>query len=184
MAVSVDFIQESAPERLELKTELHRRIDQVADPAVVIASSTSGLLPSEFQSRCRHPEQILVGHPFNLVYLLPLVEVVAGERTAEASIERAIQTYTDLGMHPLRVRKEVPGFVADRLAGSTMARRTAPGQRRCRNSRRTGCRDFLWARIALGIMGHLLNFSPGRRPRGHAPNVRSFQPFVISMVAP
>ena len=78
MAASVDFIQESAPERLELNIELHRRIDQAADPVVVIASSTSGLLPSEFQSRCRHPERILVGHPFNPVYLLPLVEVVAG----------------------------------------------------------------------------------------------------------
>ncbi len=115
MAASADFIQESAPERLELKTELHRRIDQAADPVVVIASSTSGLLPSEFQSRCRHPERVLVGHPFNPVYLLPLVEVVAGERTAEASIDRAIQIYADLGMHPLQVRKEVPGFLSDRL---------------------------------------------------------------------
>ena len=115
MAASADFIQESAPERLELKTELHRRIDHIADPAVVIASSTSGLLPSEFQSGCLHPERILVGHPFNPVYLLPLVEVVAGERTAEASIDQAIQIYTNLGMHPLRVRKEVPGFLSDRL---------------------------------------------------------------------
>ena len=115
MAASADFIQESAPERLELKTELHRHIDQAADLVVVIASSTSGLLPSEFQSRCRHPEGVLVGHPFNPVYLLPLVEVVAGERTAEASIDRATQIYVDLGMHPLRVRKEVPGFLSDRL---------------------------------------------------------------------
>ena len=115
MAASADFIQESAPERLELKTELHRRIDQAADPTVVIASSTSGLLPSELQSRCRHPERILVGHPFNPIYLLPLVEVVAGDRTSEASIDRAIQIYADLGMHPLQVRKEVPGFLSDRL---------------------------------------------------------------------
>ena len=64
MAASADFIQEGAPERLELKTELHRRIDQAADPAVVIASSTCGLLPSELQSRCRHPERVLVGHLF------------------------------------------------------------------------------------------------------------------------
>ena len=115
MAASVDFIQEGAPERLELKTELHRRIDQAADPAVVIASSTSGLLPSELQARCRHPERVLVGHPFNPVYLLPLVEVVAGDRTSEASIDRAIQIYADLGMHTLQVRKEVPGFLSDRL---------------------------------------------------------------------
>jgi carnitine 3-dehydrogenase len=115
MANAAEFIQESAPERLDLKTELHRRIDQAADPQVVIASSTSGLLPTEFQSRCQHPERVLVGHPFNPVYLLPLVEVVAGELTTTASVDRAIQIYSDLGMHPLRVRKEVPGFISDRL---------------------------------------------------------------------
>ena len=110
MAASVDFIQESPPERLELKTELHRRIDQAADPVVVIASSTSDLLPSEFQSRCRYPEWLLVGHSFNAVYLLPLVEVVAGERTAEASIDRAIQIYADLGIHPLRGAERSAGI--------------------------------------------------------------------------
>jgi carnitine 3-dehydrogenase len=115
MANLAEFIQESAPERLELKTELHQCIDRVADPKVVIASSTSGLLPSEFQSRCQHPERILVGHPFNPVYLLPLVEVVAGKHTAEENVDRAIQIYGDLGMHPLRVRNEVPGFLSDRL---------------------------------------------------------------------
>ena len=115
MAASADFIQESAPERLDLKTELHRRIDEAADPAVIIASSTSGLLPSDFQRLCRFPERILVGHPFNPVYLLPLVEVVAGERTTDESIDQATQVYTDLGMRPLRVRKEVPGFLSDRL---------------------------------------------------------------------
>ena len=112
---SADFIQESAPERLDLKIKLLQRIDEAADVSVLIASSTSGLLPTQLQSKCKSPMRVLVGHPFNPVYLLPLVEVVGGAGTAESAIGRASQIYTDLGMHPLRVRKEVPGFIADRL---------------------------------------------------------------------
>ena len=110
-----DFIQESAPERLDLKLDLHARISAVARPEVIIGSSTSGLLPSEFYARAQHPERCVVGHPFNPVYLLPLVEVVGGERTAPAAVQAAIGIYSALGMRPLHVRKEVPGFIADRL---------------------------------------------------------------------
>ena len=110
-----DFIQESAPERLELKLELHARISAAAKPGAIIASSTSGLLPSEFYESATCPERCVVGHPFNPVYLLPLVEIVGGQRTAPEAIEAAKTIYTALGMHPLHVRKEVPGFIADRL---------------------------------------------------------------------
>ncbi|MBF7143781.1 MULTISPECIES: L-carnitine dehydrogenase [Pseudomonas] len=110
-----DFIQESAPERLELKRELHEAISAAARPDVIIASSTSGLLPSEFYASARHPERCVVGHPFNPVYLLPLVEVVGGQHTRVQAIETASDVYRRLGMRPLHVRKEVPGFIADRL---------------------------------------------------------------------
>lgn len=110
-----DFIQESAPERLELKLDLHARISAAARPDVLIGSSTSGLLPSEFYADAVQPERCLVGHPFNPVYLLPLVEVVGGERTAPEAVQAAIAVYEALGMRPLHVRKEVPGFIADRL---------------------------------------------------------------------
>ncbi len=110
-----DFIQESAPERLDLKLDLHARISVAARPDVIIGSSTSGLLPSEFYAEARHPERCVVGHPFNPVYLLPLVEVVGGERTAPEAVQAAISIYSALGMRPLHVRKEVPGFIADRL---------------------------------------------------------------------
>ncbi|WP_459207018.1 L-carnitine dehydrogenase [Pseudomonas sp. MLB6B] len=110
-----DFIQESAPERLELKLDLHARISAAAKPDAIIASSTSGLLPSEFYESATHPERCVVGHPFNPVYLLPLVEVVGGRHTAPEAIEAAKTVYTALGMRPLHVRKEVPGFIADRL---------------------------------------------------------------------
>ncbi|EKT4466376.1 L-carnitine dehydrogenase [Pseudomonas putida] len=110
-----DFIQESAPERLDLKLDLHAKISAAAKPNAIIGSSTSGLLPSEFYESATHPERCVVGHPFNPVYLLPLVEIVGGQNTAPEAIEAAKTIYTALGMRPLHVRKEVPGFIADRL---------------------------------------------------------------------
>lgn len=110
-----DFVQESAPERLDLKQVLLAEADAAADPATVIASSTSGLLPTQLADGMAHPERLVVGHPFNPVYLLPLVEVCPGARTTVAAVERAMSVYASVGMRPLRVRKEVDGFVADRL---------------------------------------------------------------------
>jgi carnitine 3-dehydrogenase len=110
-----DFIQESAPEREDLKIKLHTQMDAVTRPDVIIASSSSGLLPSRIQSQCQHPERIVIGHPFNPVYLLPLVEVVGGEKTSNQSIEQAMAFYKWVGMHPLKVRKEIEGYLADRL---------------------------------------------------------------------
>ena len=112
---AADFIQESASERLSLKQSLHEQIDAEAPPDVVVASSTSGLLPTDLQSRCRHPERLVVGHPFNPVYLLPLVEVLGGQQTTSESLDQAVAFYRDLGMHPLRVRTEIEGFLSDRL---------------------------------------------------------------------
>ena len=112
---AADFVQESAPERLSAKRAVLAEIDTAADADVLIASSTSGLLPTQLQTDCRHPHRVVVGHPFNPVYVLPLVEVLGGEQTAPESVDRAIAFYTDLGMQPLRVRKEIDGFLSDRL---------------------------------------------------------------------
>ncbi len=110
-----DFIQENAPEIMDLKIELHQRISAAARPDVLIASSTSGLLPSGFYAQAKHPERCVVGHPFNPVYLLPLVEVVGGTNTSPDAIQAAMAVYRSLGMRPLHVRQEIPGFIADRL---------------------------------------------------------------------
>lgn len=110
-----DFLQENAPERPALKRRLHAQLDAHARREVIIASSTSGLLPSEFQADCKYPERIIVGHPFNPVYLLPLVEVLGGAKTSHEFLEQAVSFYASLGMRPLRVRKEIPGFLSDRL---------------------------------------------------------------------
>jgi carnitine 3-dehydrogenase len=110
-----DFIQESAPENEDLKRRLHAQIDAAARPDVIIGSSSSGLLPTRIQADCKHPERVVIGHPFNPVYLLPLVEVLGGEKTASESIDRAVAFYKSIGMRPLRVRTEIPGYIADRL---------------------------------------------------------------------
>ena len=110
-----DFIQESAPERIDLKRKIHAQIDAAAKPGALVASSSSGLLPTEIQADCSRPERVLIGHPFNPVYLLPLVELVAGKKTVPESIERARAFYAGIGMHPLHVRKEVPAYLSDRL---------------------------------------------------------------------
>jgi carnitine 3-dehydrogenase len=110
-----DFIQESAPEREDLKRDLLARVSRAARPGAVIASSSSGLLPSRLQAECIEPERVLIGHPFNPVYLLPLVEVVGGERTSAEALQRAEAFYAGIGMHPLRVRNEIEGYISDRL---------------------------------------------------------------------
>ena len=110
-----DFIQESAPEREDLKIKLFAEIDSFARPDVLVCSSTSGLLPTKLQSAMTRPERMMVGHPFNPVYLMPLVEVVGGAKTSKANIERAMAFYRSIGMHPLHVRKEIDAFIADRL---------------------------------------------------------------------
>ena len=110
-----DFVQEKAPERESVKKALLARIDAVLPPEIVIASSSSGLLISRLQAACRHPERCVIGHPFNPPHLIPLVEVVGGERTAPATIERAMAFYAAIGKRPIHIRREVPGHVANRL---------------------------------------------------------------------
>lgn len=114
----VDLVQESAPENLTLKIELHAQISAAAPADALIASSTSGLLPSDFYVNAQYPERCLVVHPFNPVYLLPLVEIVGGKATSAETLDAASELYRGLGMKPLRVRQEVPGFIADRLMES------------------------------------------------------------------
>ena len=110
-----DFVQESLPEREDLKIEVLARISRATAPHVIIGSSTSGLLPSRLQSGMQHPERLVVGHPFNPVYLLPLVEVCGGDLTSQETKAGAAAIYESVGMKALTLRKEIDGFLADRL---------------------------------------------------------------------
>lgn len=110
-----EFVQESVPEDLEIKHEVHRRIDAATNKEAIVASSSSGLLPSDIQKVCKHPDRFLIGHPFNPVYLLPLVELVPGKSTSHATMASAEAHYKALNMHPLVLQKEVEGYLSDRL---------------------------------------------------------------------
>ena len=109
------LVIECVAERIDLKHEVLAEIDRTADFDAVVASSTSGYRPSVLAESLDRPDRFIVAHPFNPVYLLPLVEIVAGERTADEAVARAMSWCGSLGMHPLRVRAEVDGHIADRL---------------------------------------------------------------------
>ncbi|MGR3374205.1 carnitine 3-dehydrogenase [Pseudooceanicola nanhaiensis] len=110
-----EYIQESVPEQLALKHRVLGQIEAHASPEALIGSSTSGFKPSELQQGAQHPERIFVAHPFNPVYLVPLVELVGSPANDEAALARAADIQRETGMMPLRVRKEIDAHIGDRL---------------------------------------------------------------------
>ncbi len=110
-----DFVQENGPEREDFKIDLFRRMDALLPADVILATSSSGLLMSRVQSGCQHPERVVLGHPFNPPHLIPLVEVIGGERTSPETIERSLTFYRAIGKRAIHARKEVKGHIANRL---------------------------------------------------------------------
>ncbi|MDJ0683795.1 MAG: 3-hydroxyacyl-CoA dehydrogenase NAD-binding domain-containing protein [Alphaproteobacteria bacterium] len=115
VAAEADFIQESAPERLDLKLDLLADFTPAARPDIVISSSTSGLLISDLQQACAHPERFVLGHPFNPPHLIPLVEVLGGAMTDPAWVDWTVSFYNKMEKRAIRINKEVPGHVANRM---------------------------------------------------------------------
>jgi carnitine 3-dehydrogenase len=112
----VDLVQENGPERIDFKQKLYGQLDELLAPEVIIASSSSGLTMSEIQKgAAAHPERCVIGHPFNPPHLIPLTEIVGGTKTSEATIQRVEEFYTSIGQKTVRVKKELPGHVANRL---------------------------------------------------------------------
>jgi 3-hydroxyacyl-CoA dehydrogenase len=114
-AKGADFVQESGPERENIKIDLFAAIDAGAPPEAVIATSSSGLLVSRVSTKCKHPERCVIGHPFNPPHLIPLVEVVGGPKTSPEAAFKAMDFYRTAGKKPIHIRKEVAGHVANRL---------------------------------------------------------------------
>jgi 3-hydroxyacyl-CoA dehydrogenase len=112
----VNLVQENGPEKIDFKKTLYRQLDELLHPSVIIASSSSGLTMSDIQlGAAIHPERCVIAHPFNPPHLIPLVEIVGGAKTSEATIRRAAEFYTSIGQKTVRLNKEMPGHVANRL---------------------------------------------------------------------
>lgn len=114
-AAAADFVQESGPERIEIKRQLYRLLAEHSRAGVVLASSSSTLLPSVIAEGNPAADRIVIGHPFNPPRLMPLVEVVPGVSTSPATVNRAVEVYAALGKLPITLKKEIPGFVGNRL---------------------------------------------------------------------
>jgi 3-hydroxyacyl-CoA dehydrogenase len=110
-----DWVQENAPERPDFKIKLFAQMDAATPPNAILASSSSGITMDVIQSGCKRPERCVIGHPFNPPHVVPLVEVVGGAKTSEATIERAMTFYADIGKKPVRLHKALPGHVANRF---------------------------------------------------------------------
>src|SRR5258706_7383287 len=110
-----DFVQENGPERPDFKMKFFVEIDDATPIDSIIASSSSGITPSVIQSQCKHPERVLIGHPFNPPHIIPLVEVVGGSKTSPDAIQQALKFYSSIGKKTILLRKELPGHVPNRL---------------------------------------------------------------------
>src|ERR1700741_2103799 len=112
---SADLVQENAPQRPDFKMKLYAEMDEVVPVDSLLASSSSGITPSVIQSQCKHPERVVIGHPFNPPHIIPLVEVVGGAKTAPEAVQQAISFYASIGKKPIHLKKELPGHVGNRL---------------------------------------------------------------------
>src|ERR1700752_195520 len=110
-----DLVQENGPERPDYKMKLYAEMDEVTPVDSLLASSSSGITPSVIQSKCKHPERVVIGHPFNPPHIIPLVEVVAGSKTSPDAIQQAMAFYASIGKKPIHLKKELPGHVANRF---------------------------------------------------------------------
>jgi len=110
-----DLVQENGPERPDFKIKLYAEMEEVAPVDSLFASSSSGITPSVIQSQCKHPQRVVVGHPFNPPHIIPLVEVVGGSKTSPDAIQQAISFYASIGKKPIHLKKELPGHVANRF---------------------------------------------------------------------
>lgn len=110
-----DFVQENGPERVDFKIKLFAEMDDATPTDSIIASSSSGITASVMQAQCKHPERVVIGHPFNPPHIIPLVEIVGGTKTSPEAVERAIAFYASIGKKPIHLMKELPGHVGNRL---------------------------------------------------------------------
>src|SRR5436853_7464764 len=161
-----DLVQENAPERPEFKIKLFADMDDATPVDSLIASSSSGITPSVMQSKCKHPERVLVGHPFNPPHIVPLVEVVGGTKTSADAIEQAMAFYASIGKKPIHVRKELPGHVANRLQAALYREMLYIIEQGILSVEETDAAVCYGPGLRWGVMGQSLQWHLGGGPGG------------------
>lgn len=116
-----EFVQEAIPERLQLKIDTYRQIQEVTGPDTLIASTTTAMFPSKLREGALYPDSIIVGHPYNPSYLLPLVEICAGNEPSQPVVDKAMKIYQAMNKVPILCRKEISGFVVNRMSWAALA---------------------------------------------------------------
>src|SRR6266478_1782234 len=161
-----DLVQENAPERPEFKMKLFADMEASLPVDSIIASSSSGITPSVMQSKCMHPERVLVGHPFNPPHIIPLVEVVGGAKTSPEAIQRAMEFYASIGKKPIHLRKELPGHVANRLQAALYREMLYIIEQGILSVEETDAAVCYGPGLRWGVMGQSLQWHLGGGPGG------------------
>src|SRR5712672_1550897 len=161
-----DLVQENGPERPDFKMKLFADMDDATPLDSLIASSSSGITPSVMQSKCTHPERIVVGHPFNPPHIIPLVEVVGGAKTSPEAIQRAMEFYASIGKKPIHVRKELPGHVANRLQAALYREMLYIIEQGILSVEETDAAVCYGPGLRWGVMGQSLQWHLGGGPGG------------------
>src|SRR5437660_2605399 len=161
-----DFVQENGPERPDFKMKLFADMDDAAPVDSIIASSSSGITPSVMQSKCKHPERVVVGHPFNPPHVIPLVEVVGGAKTSPEAIQRAMEFYASIGKKPIHLRKELPGHVANRLQAALYREMLYIIEQGILSVEETDAAVCYGPGLRWGVMGQSLQWHLGGGPGG------------------
>src|SRR5882672_4987318 len=161
-----DFVQENGPERPDFKMKLFADMDDATPPDSIIASSSSGITPSVIQSKCKRPERILIGHPFNPPHIIPLVEVVGGTKTSPEAIQQAMAFYASIGKKPIYLRKELPGHVANRLQAALYREMVYLIEQGILSVEDTDAAVSYGPGLRWGVMGQSLQWHLGGGPGG------------------
>ena len=174
-----DLVQENGPERPDFKMKLFADMDEASPLDSLIASSSSGITPSVMQSKCKHPERILVGHPFNPPHIIPLVEVVGGTKTSPEAIEQAMHFYASIGKKPIHLRKELPGHVANRLQAALYREMLYLIQEGVLSVEETDAAVCYGPGLRWGVMGQSLQWHLG----GGAGGIKHFMEHLMDPLA-
>src|SRR5258705_2229522 len=163
---NADFVQENGPERPDFKMKLFAAIDEATPVDSILASSSSGITPSVIQSACKHPERVIVGHPFNPPHIVPLVEVVGVTKTSTAAIQQAMNFYASIGKKPIHLRKELPGHVANRLQAALYREMLHIIEQGILSVEETDAAVSYGPGLRWGVMGQSLQWHLGGGPGG------------------